>query len=170
MTYVGAIAWLIEMPMDEIEDSLSGQLRGKEKAIQLNMGVIKAAFDYCEANYDHSCPYRAVPMTGHNEGRILIDGNEAAALGGVFGGANLVSWYPITPSSSLAESMAIALQRYRIDPDTGMPTFAVVQAEDEIAAVGMAIGAGWAGARGMTATSGPGISLMSEFIGLAYFC
>lgn len=169
MAYVGAIAWLIELPLDEIEKSLSGQLLGKDKAIQLNMGVIKTAHEFCDANFEHNCPYRAMPMTGHNEGRILIDGNEAAALGGVFGGANLVSWYPITPSSSLAESMAAALPKYRMDPDSGKPTFAVVQAEDEIAAIGMAIGAGWAGARGMTATSGPGISLMSEFIGLAFF-
>ena len=169
MAYVGAIAWLIDLPLAEIEKSLSSQLKGKEKAIQLNLGVIRAAYDYCQAHYEHTCPYRAEAMMGHNEGRILIDGNVAAALGGVFGGVNLVSWYPITPSSSLAESLAVALPKYRLDPDTGRPTFAVVQAEDEIAAIGMAIGAGWAGARGMTATSGPGISLMSEFIGLAYF-
>lgn len=169
MAYVGALAWLIELPLAEIEKSLSGQLKGKEKAIQLNLGIIEAAYAYCRTHYEHTCPYRAAAMTGHNEGRILIDGNTAAALGGVFGGVNLVSWYPITPSSSLAEALAVALPRYRLDPDTGQPTFAVVQAEDEIAAVGMAIGAGWAGARGMTATSGPGISLMSEFVGLAYF-
>ncbi len=169
MAYVGAIAWLIDLSIDEIRKSLTGQLRGKEKAIELNLGVIEAAFEYCEVNYEHTCLYRVRPMSGHNEGRILIDGNEAAALGAVFGGVNLVSWYPITPSSSLAESLAAALPKYRMDPDTNKPTFAVLQAEDEIAAVGMAIGAGWAGARGMTATSGPGISLMSEFVGLAYF-
>ncbi len=169
MAYVGAIAWLIDLPLDEIRKSLSRQLKGKEKAIELNLGVIQAAFEYCEVNHVHACPYRVRPMSGYNEGRILVDGNEAAALGGVFGGVNLVSWYPITPSSSLAESLAAALPKYRMDPDTNKPTFAVVQAEDEIAAVGMAIGAGWAGARGMTATSGPGISLMSEFVGLAYF-
>lgn len=169
MAYVGAIAWLINLPLQEIRTSLSGQLKGKDRAIQLNMGVIEAAFEHCRSEFDHACPYRAEYMKGHNEGRILIDGNQAAALGGVFGGANLVSWYPITPSSSLAESMASALPRYRLDPTTGKATFAILQAEDEIAAIGMAVGAGWAGARAMTATSGPGISLMSEFVGLAYF-
>ncbi len=169
MAYVGAIAWLVELPLVEIEKALSSQLPGKEKAVQLNLGVIRAAYEHCQTHYEYTCPYRVAAMTGHNEGRILIDGNMAAALGGVFGGVNLVSWYPITPSSSLAEALAATLPQYRLDPDTGRPTFAVVQAEDEIAAIGMAIGAGWAGARGMTATSGPGISLMSEFIGLAYF-
>ncbi len=169
MAYVGAIAWLIELPLAAIEKSLSSQLKGKDKAIRLNLGVIRAAYEYCQTHYEHTCPYRVEAMTGHNEGRILVDGNMAAALGSIFGGVNLVSWYPITPSSSLAESLAAELPKYRLDPDTDRPTFAVVQAEDEIAAAGMAIGAGWAGARGMTATSGPGISLMSEFIGLAYF-
>jgi 2-oxoglutarate ferredoxin oxidoreductase subunit alpha len=103
-----------------------------------------------------------------NRGKLLIDGNTAAALGAMFGGVTVVAWYPITPSSSLTESLIAACRKHRMGPD-GKATFAIVQAEDELAAVGMVIGAGWAGARAMTATSGPGISLMSEFVGLAYF-
>ena len=167
--YVGALAWLLELPMEEIHRALQQQLKGKDSAIQLNLEVAQAGFDHCNETYENLAPWRVAPMAGFNENRILIEGNTAAALGAVFGGVSLVSWYPITPSSSLAEAAADALPRYRLDPDTGKPTFAVIQAEDELAAIGMAIGAGWAGARGMTTTSGPGISLMAEFIGLAYF-
>lgn len=169
MVYVGALAWLTEIPLSAIRKSLAWQLKGKEKAVLLNMDVISAAHDWCQTTYENQTPFRVDRMTGFNEGRILVEGNTAAALGCVFGGVNLVSWYPITPSSSLAEALSSALTRYRLDPDTGKPTFAVIQAEDELAAIGMVVGAGWAGARGMTATSGPGISLMAEFIGLAYF-
>lgn len=169
MAYVGALAWMLDIPLAHIHQVLSGQLQGKAKAVQLNMKMITAAHEWCGTAYDNVAPYRVAPMSGFNEGRLLVEGNTAAALGCAFGGVNLVSWYPITPSSSLAEALTAALGRYRLDPDTGKPTFGVIQAEDEIAAIGMVIGAGWAGARGMTATSGPGISLMSEFIGLAYF-
>ena len=169
MAYVGALAWMLDIPLADIRQALSGQLPGKAKAVQLNMRMITAAHEWCGTAYDNAVPYRVAPMSGFNEGRILVEGNTAAALGCAFGGVNLVSWYPITPSSSLAEALAAALSRYRLDPETGKPTFGVIQAEDEIAAIGMVIGAGWAGARGMTTTSGPGISLMSEFIGLAYF-
>ena len=169
MAYVGALAWMLDIPLASIRQALSGQLSGKAKAVQLNMQMITAAHEWCGTAYDNAVPYRVAPMSGFNEGRILVEGNTAAALGCAFGGVNLVSWYPITPSSSLAEALAAALGRYRLDPATGKPTFGVIQAEDEIAAIGMVIGAGWAGARGMTTTSGPGISLMSEFIGLAYF-
>lgn len=169
MAYVGALAWMLDIPLADIRQALSGQLSGKAKAVQLNMQMITAAHEWCGTAYDNAGPYRVAPMSGFNEGRLLVEGNTAAALGCAFGGVNLVSWYPITPSSSLAEALAAALGRYRLDPATGKPTFGVIQAEDEIAAIGMVIGAGWAGARGMTTTSGPGISLMSEFIGLAYF-
>ncbi|MEZ4634329.1 MAG: hypothetical protein R2856_05015 [Caldilineaceae bacterium] len=108
-------------------------------------------------------PYRVERMTGFNEGKILVDGNTAAALGALFGGVTVTAWYPITPSSSLAETISQYGPKLRTDPDTGKATYAVIQAEDELAAAGMVIGAGWAGARAMTATSGPGISLMSEF-------
>lgn len=169
MVYVGALAWLLDIPMDEIRRTLEWQLKGKAKVADLNFNVIQGAFDWCQEHHVNTAPFRVARMEGFNEGKILVEGNEAAALGCVFGGVSLVSWYPITPSSSLAEYLLGALPQYRLDPDTGKPTFAVIQAEDELAAIGMAIGANWAGARGMTTTSGPGISLMSEFIGLAYF-
>src|SRR5690606_26261165 len=107
-------------------------------------------------------PYRVERMTGFNEGKVLVDGNTAAALGALFNGVNLVSWYPITPSSSVADAINQYAPKLRTDPETGKATYAVIQAEDELAAIGMVIGAGWAGARAVTATSGPGISLMSE--------
>ncbi len=169
MVYVGTLAWLLEIPLAEIRKAVENQLRGKAKAVKLNMDVIEVAHDRCRREYVNHAPYRVSYMSGYNEGRILVEGNTAAALGSVFGGVNLVSWYPITPSSSLADALNTVLPRYRLDPETDKPTFAVIQAEDELAAIGMAIGASWTGARGMTATSGPGISLMSEFIGLAYF-
>ncbi len=169
MVYVGALAWLLDIPLAEIRKAVENQLPGKAKAIQLNMDVIETAYAWCEQAYENQVPYRVAYVSGYNEGKILVEGNTAAALGCVFGGVNLVSWYPITPSSSVADALNAALPRYRLDPETGKPTFAIIQAEDELAAIGMAIGASWTGARGMTATSGPGISLMSEFIGLAYF-
>ncbi len=169
MVYVGALAWLLDIPLDEIRKAVESQLPGKAKAVKLNMDVIETTHQWCGQEYENHVPYRVARMSGYNEGKILVEGNTAAALGCVFGGVNLVSWYPITPSSSVADALNAALPRYRLDPESGKPTFAVIQAEDELAAIGMAIGASWTGARGMTATSGPGISLMSEFIGLAYF-
>ncbi len=169
MVYVGALAWLLAIPLAEIRKAVEHQLPGKAKAVQLNMDVITAVHAWCDDTYVNRTPYRVAYMSGFNEGKILVEGNTAAALGSIFGGVNLVSWYPITPSSSVADALNVALPRYRLDPENGKPTFAIMQAEDELAAIGMAIGAGWTGARGMTTTSGPGISLMSEFIGLAYF-
>ncbi|HMN28790.1 MAG TPA: 2-oxoacid:acceptor oxidoreductase subunit alpha, partial [Caldilineaceae bacterium] len=114
-------------------------------------------------------PYRVQRMSGFNEGKVLIDGNTAAGLGALFNGVGMVSWYPITPSSSLADAINEYAPRLRTDPNTGKATYAVIQAEDELAAIGMVLGAGWAGARAMTSTSGPGISLMAEFAGFSYF-
>jgi len=129
---------------------------------------MRAGFEFAEANLEKRDPFRLEPMD-RTEGLILIDGNSAAAIGAMMAGVTVVTWYPITPSSSLCESLADYLRKYRMDPQTGKATFAVVQAEDELSALGMALGAGWAGARAMTATAGPGVSLMSEFAGLGYY-
>jgi 2-oxoglutarate ferredoxin oxidoreductase subunit alpha len=167
MIYVGVLGKLLEIDMGEIEKALRKQFAKKVKAANLNLAAVKAGFDYAVANLTKGDPYRVERMQ-KNGGKIIIDGNSASALGCVFGGATVLSWYPITPSSSLAESMIEYLKRFRIGAD-GKATFAVIQAEDELAAIGMVLGAGWAGARAMTTTSGPGISLMGEFAGLAYY-
>jgi len=140
----------------------------KKKAIDLNIQAAHLGAQYVSENLTKADSFRIQRME-KTQGKIIIDGNSACALGSMFAGATVMTWYPITPASSLGESMADYMGRYRLDPETGKATFAIVQAEDELAALGMAIGAGWAGARAMTATSGPGISLMSEFVGLAYF-
>ena len=137
------------------------------KAANLNFAAAQAGYDYAAANLSKRDPYRLERMD-KTQGKVIIDGNSAAALGCVFAGVTMMSWYPITPSSSLAEGVIEYLKRFRITPE-GKATFAVVQAEDELAAIGMVMGAGWAGARAMTTTSGPGISLMGEFAGLAYY-
>lgn len=167
MTYVGAVAQLFSIPLDMIYTALLANFNGKAKAADMNMQVIRLAYEYFEANVEKRDPYRFEPMD-ETRGKILITGNEAGALGSIFGGVNLVAWYPITPSTSLVDAV-ISFKHLRTDPETGKSTLAVVQAEDELAAAGMILGAGWTGARAMTATSGPGISLMSEFSGLAYF-
>jgi 2-oxoglutarate ferredoxin oxidoreductase subunit alpha len=167
MIYVGVLARLIEIDMAEIEKAIRKQFAKKVKAANLNLAAVQAGFDYAAASLTKRDPYRVKRMD-KNHGKIIIDGNAASALGCVFAGVTVLSWYPITPSSSLAESMIEYLKRFRIGPD-GKATFAVVQAEDELAAIGMVMGAGWAGARAMTTTSGPGISLMSEFAGLSYY-
>jgi 2-oxoglutarate ferredoxin oxidoreductase subunit alpha len=167
MIYVGVVAKLLYIEMAEIEIAIRRQFAKKVKAANLNLAAVQAGFDYATASLVKRDPYRVERMD-KNQGKIIIDGNAASALGCVFAGCTVLSWYPITPSSSLAESMIEYLKRFRISPD-GKATFAVVQAEDELAAIGMVIGAGWAGARAMTTTSGPGISLMSEFAGLAYY-
>src|SRR5205807_853217 len=138
------------------------------KAVALNTGALKAGWDYAEANFTKQDPFWLERMT-EAVGKILIEGNSAAAIGCMMAGVTVVAWYPITPSSSLCESLISYMKKYRIDKETGKATFAIVQAEDEIASLGMVIGASWAGARAMTATAGPGISLMSEFAGLAYY-
>ncbi|MCB0187460.1 MAG: 2-oxoacid:acceptor oxidoreductase subunit alpha, partial [Caldilineaceae bacterium] len=143
--------------------------KGKPKPIAMNWDMVQRAYEWAVANLTNEQPYRVERMSGFNEGKVLIDGNTAAALGALYHGVTFVSWYPITPSSSLAEAITSYGPDLRTDPDSGLATYAVIQAEDELAAIGMVLGAGWAGARSMTATSGPGISLMSEFGGMAYF-
>ena len=168
MIYVGALARLLGIEMQEAKRALDKQLGRKPKALTLNWNAIQAGFEYADKNLPKSdgCSVERLDKT---TGKILIDGNAAAALGCMFAGVTFLSWYPITPSSSLAEALIDYLSRYRLDPKTNLATYAVVQAEDELAALGMAVGAGWAGVRAMTTTSGPGVSLMSEFAGLAYF-
>ena len=168
MIYVGVLARLLNIEMEEAQRALNKQLGSKPKALALNWNAIQAGFDYAEKKLPKGDGY-AVERMNKTAGKILIDGNSAAAMGCLFAGVTFLSWYPITPSSSLAEALIDYLHRYRLDPKTGKATYAVVQAEDELAALGMAVGAGWSGARAMTTTSGPGISLMSEFSGLAYY-
>jgi 2-oxoglutarate/2-oxoacid ferredoxin oxidoreductase subunit alpha len=167
MIYVGVVAKLLELDMTEVDKALRKQFAKKVKAANLNLAAVHAGFDYATASLTKGDPFRIERMD-KNHGKIIIDGNAASALGCVFAGCTVLSWYPITPSSSLAENMIEYLKRFRVGPD-GKATFAVIQAEDELAAIGMVLGASWAGARAMTTTSGPGISLMSEFAGLAYY-
>jgi 2-oxoglutarate ferredoxin oxidoreductase subunit alpha len=169
MVYVGVVAHLLEIEMEEIKAALEWNFKGKPKPIAMNWDMVQRAYDWAVANIVNDQPYRVERMSGLNEGKVLVDGNTAAALGALFNGVSFVSWYPITPSSSLAEAINSYGPELRKDPETGKATYAVIQAEDELAAIGMVLGAGWAGARAMTATSGPGISLMSEFAGMAYF-
>lgn len=167
MVYVGAVAQLFNIPLDIIYTALLENFNGKAKPADMNMDVVRNAHTWTAENIVKQDRYRFSFMN-ETAGKIMITGNEAAALGSIFGGVNVVAWYPITPSTSLVDGI-ITFQHLRKDPVTGKQTLAVVQAEDEIAAAGMIIGAGWAGARSMTATSGPGISLMAEFTGLAYY-
>lgn len=167
MVYVGALAFILGIELDEIESAVTFHFGGKKKPIDLNMGVVKAAYAWSQANLTKTDPFRVERMN-LTEGTFLIDGNTASALGAIFGGVQFVAWYPITPATSLADGLSEYLPRLRSEPD-GRRNYAIIQAEDELAAIGMVIGAGWAGARSMTSTSGPGISLMSEFAGFAYF-
>lgn len=168
MVYVGVVASAIGIEMDEVRRAIRLQFPGrKAKAAEVNIRAAEVGHAWAEQHLPAGLPYR-VRRLDANGGKVLVEGNHAAAIGALFGGANVLTWYPITPSSSLAEYTEELLKEHRIHPD-GKATFAVVQAEDELAAIGMVVGAGWAGARALTATSGPGISLMSEFIGLAYF-
>jgi 2-oxoglutarate/2-oxoacid ferredoxin oxidoreductase subunit alpha len=167
MIYVGVVAELIGIEHGELEVAVRKQFKGKEKAVALNVQAIDKGIEFARANLPAQSRFRVERMNA-TAGKIIIDGNAAAAIGAMFGGVSVVTWYPITPSSSLCESLIDYLKDHRVGED-GKATFAVVQAEDELAALGMVIGAGWAGARAMTSTSGPGISLMAEFIGLAYF-
>jgi 2-oxoglutarate ferredoxin oxidoreductase subunit alpha len=168
MIYDGVLAKILGIDLVHMEKALAKQLGKKAKAITLNAGALKAGFDYAGASLTKQDPYFIEPMN-ETAGKILIEGNTAAAIGCMMAGVTVIAWYPITPSSSLCESLIGYLKKYRVDKATGKATFAVVQAEDEIASLGMVIGASWAGARSMTATSGPGISLMGEFAGLAYY-
>ena len=168
MIYDGILAKLLGIDMGLMADALARQLGKKAKAVTLNQGALQAGWDFAEATFTKQDPFHIEKMN-ETAGKILIEGNAAAAIGCMMAGVTVVAWYPITPSSSLCESLIGYMRKYRMDKDTGKATFAIVQAEDEIASLGMVIGAGWAGARAMTATSGPGISLMSEFAGLAYY-
>src|SRR5882672_8183936 len=167
MIYVGVVAQLLEIDLNEVEKAIRKQFAKKVKAANLNLAAVKAGYDYAAANFTKRDPF-VIARMDKTHGKIIIDGNSAAALGCMFAGCTVVTWYPITPSSSLVETMIDYMKEYRIGPD-GKATFAIVQAEDELAAIGMVIGAGWAGARSMTATAGPGVSLMAEFAGLAYY-
>lgn len=168
MIVVGALAKLLEMDFAAVRRAVEKQFRSKPKAVELNWKAIQAGSDYVEKNISKKDPFR-VKALNKTRGKILITGNEAAALGSLFGGCTVFSWYPITPASSLGESLGDYFGKYRRNGKEGRANFAVIQAEDELAALGMAIGAGWAGARAATSTSGPGLSLMAEFAGLAYF-
>lgn len=166
--YVGALVKLLKMDVEEVKQLIREQFEGKQQLIDANMQALQLGMDYVEAHFDY-------PLSFHLERRdligdkIMVDGNTACGLGAVYGGATVMAWYPITPSTSVAEAFEHYCKEFRIDPDTGEHKFAIIQAEDELAAMGMVIGANWNGARGFTATSGPGVSLMNEFLGLAYF-
>lgn len=168
MVYVGVVAQILEMDMDTLYEVLDNHFKGKKKAVDSNWNVIKAAADWAAENLPKQDLY-VVEKMPELEGYIMTDGNTASALGAIFGGVQFTAWYPITPASSLAESVMEYLPELRKDPVTGKETAVVIQAEDELAAIGMAIGAGWGGLRAMTSTSGPGLSLMAEFLGLAYY-
>ncbi|MBI4903496.1 MAG: 2-oxoacid:acceptor oxidoreductase subunit alpha [Acidobacteria bacterium] len=169
MIYDGVVAHVLNIDLDEMKKALYKQFGPKKaKAADLNWNAVMAGKKFAEESLPKTDPF-AVERMNKTAGKIMIDGNAAAALGCVFAGCTVVTWYPITPSSSLVESMIGYLRRLRIDKATGKATYAVLQAEDELAAIGMVIGAAWAGARSMTSTSGPGVSLMAEFIGLGYY-
>jgi 2-oxoglutarate ferredoxin oxidoreductase subunit alpha len=167
MVYVGILATMLGIDMDTIKQALSFHFKGKEEAIDSNFGTIQAAADWATKNFNKSDPYFVEKMNS-TSGFVMADGNTAAALGAIYGGLQFAAWYPITPATTLAESLNIFLPQLRKTSD-GKQTYAVLQAEDELAAIGMAIGAGWGGLRSMTSTSGPGISLMAEYAGLAYY-
>ncbi|MCA1563298.1 MAG: 2-oxoacid:acceptor oxidoreductase subunit alpha [Acidobacteria bacterium] len=168
MIYDGVLSKLLNIDMAQMDKALRKQLGNKTRAIELNLGALKAGFDFAETTLAKQDPFFVEPMN-KTQGMILVEGNAAGALGCMMAGCTVVAWYPITPSSSLPETLISYMRKYRMDKATGKATFAIVQAEDEIAALGMVIGAGWAGARAMTSTAGPGISLMAEFAGLAYY-
>lgn len=166
--YVGVLAWLLDMDIDIVSGAIKHQFPGKAKASAINIDAATVGFNWAEQTLDKKLSHRLEPR--HlTDNQIIIEGNESTALGLMFGGVTVAAWYPITPSSSVCENLEKFLDKYRKDPDTGKATYAVVQAEDEIASIGMVLGAGWAGARSCTATSGPGISLMAEMAGLSYF-
>lgn len=167
MVYVGVLAQIIGIELEKIEAALNFHFKGKQKPIDMNLNAVKAGAEWAKTNLEKKDPFKLEPMD-KTEGMIMADGNTAAALGSIFGGVQFAGWYPITPASSLAESLNDYLPMLRKRED-GKHTYAVVQAEDELAALGMSIGAGWAGLRSMTSTSGPGLSLMTEFAGLAYY-
>jgi 2-oxoglutarate ferredoxin oxidoreductase subunit alpha len=167
MVYVGVVAQLLAIDLDLVESNLRRQFSKKQKAFDLNFGGVKAGFDYAKTTFTKRDPF-FIGRMDKTAGKIIIDGNAACGMGAVFAGVTVIAWYPITPSTSVIESTTAMLKKLRVTPE-GKATFAVIQAEDELAAIGMVLGAGWAGARSMTATSGPGMSLMAEFTGLGYY-
>lgn len=168
MAYVGAIMELLGIEPEQIKAALQLHFKGKAKPVEINYNMVNKAAEFVRANLPKQDPYKVEHMDA-TSGKFMIDGNSAGALGAIFGGVSFVSWYPITPSTSLVDALTDYLPELRPEDENGKATYAVVQAEDELAAIGMVMGAGWAGARSMTATSGPGISLMTEFTGLGYF-
>lgn len=168
MVYVGVLAQLLNIDLSDIEAALFYHFRGKRKPVDSNMKVVKLSAEWAKANLRKTDPF-IVTRLNQTEGLIMIDGNTAAGLGAIYGGVTFAAWYPITPATGVADALNEFLPQLRIDPETKTPTYAIIQAEDELAALGMVIGAGWAGVRSMTSTSGPGISLMAEFTGYGYF-
>ncbi len=168
MIYVGVASRVLGVDMAEVKKAIAKQLKGKDKANELNQNAAMAGYDWAMENLPDQDQVRVV-RDNKTQGLIIVDGNEACALGALFAGCTVVGWYPITPASTLVETFIEYAQEYRIDPKTGKSTVAIVQMEDELASAGVVLAAGWAGARSMTSTSGPGVSLMSEFIGLGYY-
>lgn len=168
MIYVGVLAQIIGIDLDKIHDALDFHFKGKTNAVEANFALVTKSAKWASENIKKIDPYYVEPMDGTSE-HILAEGNIAAALGSIYGGVQFVGWYPITPASSLPEALNEYLPQFRKDPITGKDTYVVIQAEDELAAIGMVVGAGWAGLRSMTSTSGPGLSLMAEYLGLAYY-
>jgi 2-oxoglutarate ferredoxin oxidoreductase subunit alpha len=166
--YVGALTALLGIEFGVVEKLIADQFRGKDKLIGANVNALKLGFDHATANLPCPIGLRVERSNGVGD-KIFINGNDACGLGAVYGGATVAAWYPITPSTSVIEAFSSYCRKYRTDPDNGMARYAIVQAEDELASIGMVIGAAWNGSRAFTATSGPGISLMQEFFGLAYF-
>ncbi|GIW25493.1 2-oxoacid:acceptor oxidoreductase subunit alpha [Meiothermus sp.] len=167
MAYVGVVAWMLGVPLEVVEDALGAQFDYRQKLVESNLQVVRRAHEWATQNLRKQDPYRLEPMN-KTEGLIVMTGNEAGALGAVFGGVSVAAWYPITPSTSFMDALREFLPKLRKD-ENGQPTYTVIQAEDELAAAGIVMGAGWAGARALTSTSGPGISLMAEFVGYGYF-
>ena len=167
MVYVGVVAQILNIDIGVVEKGVKKQFAKKQKVFDLNFGAVKAGYDFAQEKLVKQDPYLIEPMD-QTAGKIIIDGNAACGMGAVFAGVTVVAWYPITPSTSLIEATTDLLKKFRVTPE-GKATFAVVQSEDELAAIGMVLGAGWAGARSMTSTSGPGVSLMGEFSGLGYY-
>lgn len=168
MIYVGVAARLLGIDMEEVKKAIAKQLKGKAKAIELNQTACMAGYDWAMEHLEDQDHIKVV-RDNKTQGLIIVDGNEACALGALFAGVTVVGWYPITPASSLVETFIEYAEEYRKDPKTGKSTVAIVQMEDELASAGVVLSAGWAGARSMTSTAGPGVSLMSEFIGLGYY-
>lgn len=168
IVYIGALAYLFKIGLEPVAESVKKQFSKKPKLAEPNVKALEIGYEYAREHHRDSCGLTIKPSTAVGE-RIMIDGNSGAALGALYSGATVVGWYPITPSTSVIEAFERFASRYRIEPETGKKNYAIIQAEDELAAIGIAIGGGWNGARSFTATSGPGISLMNEFLGLAYF-